>query len=374
MDKLVLVDTHANPDPQRDNLAPDISVYTHDNVPAVDTKTDFSMMELFIELKFAETSDPFRDPKVPLQPQADNFGFENDSDVSRLNRGQLCSYAAAHTGSQFRVHTFTLSVCGRSARFIRWDRGGATVTRSFNYIKQPHILADFFWRYAHLNPSQRGYDTSVSPASPEDLQHIEHVEKCLRDENPAHREFRIIMVPDRDDPDVETPFIISFPPKYTARSPFGRGTRPMLAFNTETRKIVFLKDYWRADVDGMKKEGEIYALLKSKGVPNIAPFGKGNDVRHHTTLTHTLRNEKWACRSRVMVLLSQYRMSLDVVARLLASFKSSREFVSAIADAMTGKTLFANSDRKSNFSLLQRINMPISMLMFFIVTSVRVTS
>lgn len=111
----------------------------------------------------------------------------------------------------------------------------------------------------------------------------------------------------------------------------------MLAFDTEIREIVFLKDYWRADVDGMKKEGEIYALLASKRVPNIAPFGKGNDVRDHTTLTHTLRNKKWACWSRNMVLLRQYRMSLDIVGRDLADFNSSWEFVGAIADAMKGK-------------------------------------
>jgi len=138
-DKLVLIDPHANPDTQRDNLAPDISVYADSNVPDADAKTDFSKMELFIELKLAETSDPFRDPKDPLQPQAENFRFENYSDVSRFNRGQLCSYAVAHARSQFRVHTFTLSIC---------DRGGATVTRSFDYIKEPHILAHFFWRYA----------------------------------------------------------------------------------------------------------------------------------------------------------------------------------------------------------------------------------
>ena len=111
MDKFVLVDTHANPDVQRDNLAPDISVYADDNVPDADAKTDFSKMELFVELKFAETSDPFRDPKDPLQPQAENFRFENDSDFSRLNRSQLCSYAAAHAGSQFRVPAITLSKC-----------------------------------------------------------------------------------------------------------------------------------------------------------------------------------------------------------------------------------------------------------------------
>jgi hypothetical protein len=54
---------------------------------------------------------------------------------------------------------------------------------------------------------------------------------------------------------------------------------------------IFLKDYRRADVDGMEKEGEIYALLESNRVPNIAHFGKGNDVRDHTTLTHTQRRE-----------------------------------------------------------------------------------
>ncbi|KIM77223.1 hypothetical protein PILCRDRAFT_625276 [Piloderma croceum F 1598] len=132
VDKLVFVDTHANPDTQRDGLAPDISIYAPNNVPDVGAKTDFSKMELFVEFKFAETSDPFRDP---LQPRAEKFRFENNSDVSQLNRGQLCSYTAAHAGSQFRVCTFTLSICGRSARFIRWDRSGATVTRSFDYIK-----------------------------------------------------------------------------------------------------------------------------------------------------------------------------------------------------------------------------------------------
>jgi len=116
----------------------------------------------------------------------------------------------------------SLSICGWFARFIRWDRSGAIVTQSFDYIKEPHILASFFWRYAHLNQSQRGYNASVSPASPEDLQQIQHVEHRFRKDNPAHCEFRIIMVLDRDVPKVETPFIISFPLKYTARSPFGR--------------------------------------------------------------------------------------------------------------------------------------------------------
>jgi hypothetical protein len=101
--KLVLINTHANGDAQRDNLAPDISIHAVDNVSDADVKTNFSRMELFVELKFAELSDPFREPKDR---------FENDPDFPRLNRGQLCSYTAAHAGSQFRVHTLTLSICG----------------------------------------------------------------------------------------------------------------------------------------------------------------------------------------------------------------------------------------------------------------------
>jgi hypothetical protein len=98
VDKLVLIDTRANPDTQQDNLAPDISVYATDNIPDANAKTNFSKMELFVELKFAETSDPFRDPK---EPQAKSFRFKNDSDVSQLNCSQLCSYATAHAGLSF---------------------------------------------------------------------------------------------------------------------------------------------------------------------------------------------------------------------------------------------------------------------------------
>jgi hypothetical protein len=63
-----------------------------------------------------------------------------------------------------------------------------------------------------------------------------------------------IMVPGHNVPEVETPFIVSSPPKYTTHSPFGRATWPMVAFNMETRQLVFLKEYWRVDVGGMEKE------------------------------------------------------------------------------------------------------------------------
>jgi hypothetical protein len=49
MNKLVLIDTQANLDAQRDNLAPDIAVYAADNVPDANAKTDFYKMEFFVK-------------------------------------------------------------------------------------------------------------------------------------------------------------------------------------------------------------------------------------------------------------------------------------------------------------------------------------
>ena len=68
------------------------------------------------------------------------------------------------------------------------------------YIKHPHFLAGFFCRYDYLDRCRQGYDTSVSSATPEDILLIHPFEGRLRDNNPAHREFRILMVPDCDEP------------------------------------------------------------------------------------------------------------------------------------------------------------------------------
>ena len=52
------INTHANPDTQRDKLAPDISIYPINDQPQGDAKTDFSKMVLFVEFKSDDTSIP----------------------------------------------------------------------------------------------------------------------------------------------------------------------------------------------------------------------------------------------------------------------------------------------------------------------------
>ncbi|KAF8227716.1 hypothetical protein L208DRAFT_1491744, partial [Tricholoma matsutake] len=137
-------------------------------------------MDIFVEFKFADTSNPFRDPEDPLHPKAGDFRFENDSDDAQLVRGQLASYAAALAGCQFRIHIFCVLVCRMYARFICWDCDGAIVTRRFNYFNNPHFLAGFFWRYNHLDRRCQGYDTSVSSVTLEDIQQIQPFERASK--------------------------------------------------------------------------------------------------------------------------------------------------------------------------------------------------
>jgi hypothetical protein len=126
-------------------------------------------MEMWLEFKHKTNLDCFQDPKDRSGPIGD-FPFEKNTIMGRKFRGQLASYAAAHMGSQFRVHAFSVFICGHFARFIRWDRAGAIVSERFDYTMQSTPLADFFWRYSHLDPRSRGDDTSVSmPSNDETL-------------------------------------------------------------------------------------------------------------------------------------------------------------------------------------------------------------
>jgi hypothetical protein len=321
-----------------DGLSTDVSGYPNDDLPP-DANTNFSKMSIFVEFKFQLKDDPFDDSAIGAEL------FERDTLLHKQHRGQIAAYSAAISGSQFRVHVFSLSICANTVRFIRWDRCGAVVSARFDYLQQPRLLANFFWRYSHLDPSVQGYDPTVSIPSDAEKKAARDAFKAEKRLDREDQEFRKIMVPDAHDSKVEKEkaFIVPFPPLYRPRSPFSRSTRPMVAFDLETKKLVFMKDYWRPNVADIEKEGNIYKILHDHKVDYIAEFGTGNDVRNHVTRTQEFLNKGWALRRRpqggeavVLTPLCQYRMTLLVIGEPLINFKSSKQFVSAIADAMKG--------------------------------------
>ena len=164
---------------------------------------------------------------------------------------------------------------------------------------------------------------------------------------------------DRDDPAIQKSFLISYPQDFTARSPFGRATRGMrgcdLDLERSMSKMVYIKDYWRPE--GGEKEGEIYWSLEEKNVPSIPRFYCGNDVCHEVHRNNVVQerrdnpvevhrdNVPQEARKTVPQpkthSVIHYWMALDRVGRKLTDFRSTRELVTAIADAMEGSSVLA---------------------------------
>jgi hypothetical protein len=304
-----------------DLLKPDISIYALNS--GRNEPTDFSLMECHIEVKIDEGDDPFRDKN--LEP------FECDTEAAKDTKGQIASYAAAQLAAQFRVHIFTILICGGYARILRWDRSGTVVTAAFPYHSERH-LADFFWRYDLASPEERGVDISVSmPSQTEDKLARQHLKCGLKDS--------LIKFAVHSDEDGETYHFIGSKPTFKGTaSPTGRATRTFVVYDLKDKRVVFLKDTWRIDLPGVVKEGEIYDSLHSAKVSHVAPFICGGDIPHHRTRTQDFVAEPWARRvgKRLLRPHQHYRLVLGVVGRDLTSFESTWEMVHAIRDAMEG--------------------------------------
>ena len=102
------------------------------------------------------------------------------------------------------------------------------------------------------------------------------VKKELQKQNSRYCQFCQVSINDHDDPTTYKNFFISYPLDYTIHIPFGKVTWRMREWNMEANRIVYVKNYWRAEEE--KKEEEIYQSLEKKNVPNISRFYCGNDV------------------------------------------------------------------------------------------------
>ena len=94
--------------------------------------------------------------------------FEEEADFARRIYGQLITYVKHHHDAQPRVCSFHLCLFGDQARIIRWDRTGALVTELFSWT-QGTISYNFFSHFNEASVKQRGVDTTVRPASLEEV-------------------------------------------------------------------------------------------------------------------------------------------------------------------------------------------------------------
>lgn len=164
----------------------------------------FFRMELFFKFKLTDTSDPFRG-LLSYTPHGVCFMFTN---------------------VHLSLFLFAENMWGSYV--------GIEMAQPL-----PHYFLAFLGGYGHLDRHQQDYDTSVSSRLWRIFNKSNRSEVAYKKRRKSRSPW-IPIAPDLHEPEVEKRFVISFPPKYKARSPFGRSTRPTPYM--ETREIVFLKD------------------------------------------------------------------------------------------------------------------------------------
>ncbi|PSR76423.1 hypothetical protein PHLCEN_2v8458 [Hermanssonia centrifuga] len=243
-------------------------------------------MQLYIELKSSERQDAFHDSHNP------DDRIEKQTDESSKHRGQIIHYAAEQMAVQHRVSLLTISMTGRIARFIRWDRSGAIVTKAFDYVDSPHLLAEFLIRFSRLNAAQRGFDTTVTPADQHEIASLSSALERYADlfgkrlptqlEEDQAGQQRAYKIPAIIGNGTRTTLVVG-KPFCQPLSPCGRATRGYIAWDIVQGKLVFLKDTWRVVSPGSLSEGEAYEHLKGHDLIHIALY-----VGTSSSLTYAL--------------------------------------------------------------------------------------
>lgn len=294
----------------------------------------FGLVELVVEVKIDASKDPFRDLK---ENETGSFFAEykgtNSSSNALVVLGQIAAYASQICARQHRVHCFTLSIYGTTARLIRWDRAGAIVSEAFDYQKTKWLY-EFAKRLDGASDYRRGYDTTIEDATPEEEEAFvkvitEHVRKQVGPELEGARindyvamhyeKQRVYKFPvhpshmkqlsssdiagdvnSKDNPKqnsspsiksissnyVNVQYFLASRPVASPLSVAGRGTRgywsvklPDKDINEQDYQIAFLKDTWRIAVEDMEKEGDIMIELVESGVSYISDIFCHGDVR-----------------------------------------------------------------------------------------------
>lgn len=386
-DEYVAVCTQNRPDAaDSSRQKPDCGIYLTTEEPR-NKRTDWGTLRMSIEFKRRPVQDdPFNDKKAVYGE------FEAIADKREDNRGQIISYTSELFLRQHRCFAYSLIVFGHFVRIIRWDRSGALVTEKINYVKEPHKLCSFLWRWSHYSDEQQGLDPTVTlveknsddykrmwKAADAELPYGDYVRQYFRrslepkDDWPC---WKIVVNdlpedPPRNDEDDDSDssqgtgssstvdvttqserFFLVCKPHFEERSVVGRGTRGYVALDCKTGDFVFLKDAWRVDMEGIESEGDVLLELHANGVRNIPTVVCHGDVRGQRTLTDTL----WERPAKAPLGLSNplkphrhYRLVEKEVGRPLDDFTTGRDLLQRVLDCLVGEL---NYDMPSVFQRL----------------------
>ena len=289
------------------HMKPHVCCYRKEHLRIVEeaqpsSRTEFGYAELFVEVKPDPSHDFFVDPLPKADHASHEFLASSDDPSFKKHRdrafGQQVAYATEIFARQHRSCVFSISLSGSHARFIRWDRAGCVVSRSFDTRTEPGLLCEFLARFSQTDSRGRGHDITVEPALPEHEQLFrtaitEHVhlqlgceedalEKAVSEHyQPGH--VTIMYVLRHCEVATEETFhrFLVSRPVASALSLTGRGTRGWWGVDLATSQVVFLKDTWRTGDYRYEVEGEVLDSMSKHEVRNIPAILCHGDVPYY---------------------------------------------------------------------------------------------
>ncbi|TBU58897.1 hypothetical protein BD310DRAFT_764502, partial [Dichomitus squalens] len=234
--------------------------------------------------------DPFDD--------REDSNIESSALLRKKSRGQIISYADLLFALQQRTFLFMLLIIGRRFRLLRWDRSGVVTTKSTDYFKHPDLLCDFLWRFSHSSSTALGFDPTAIrlPLRPNltnemddiaiELEKVavDHTNRPLDEALPdgfvftyvlelfknsiAIKEWPRHQLSITDDNGDKHHYLVG-KPTFRASGAVGRTTKGYVAYDVQAKRLVWLKDTWRAWYEDIEREGDVLLRLNKAGVSNV---------------------------------------------------------------------------------------------------------
>ncbi|KAH9936631.1 uncharacterized protein B0H18DRAFT_901642 [Fomitopsis serialis] len=287
-----------------------------------------------------------------------------DNEGARQTMGQMCQQVSKILRRQFLSCLFTVFTCRDYAWLLYWDRAGLVVSKPFNFVQQPRLFHNFFYRFACMTDMQRGFDPTVTRATEKDVELMRSHNKFDSDWHEAQFKASLapgwpiyeVSVPEEhmisadelktgvkaqrgvsqsdNGPKPERKFLVG-KPYFMSSSPTGGGTRGYIAYDVAEHRLVFFKEYWRVDAPTYHPEGEVYLELHKHKVQYIATPIAAGDVCDATGEGHGRSTRAQDFFKDSPPKLIQYRIILLEIGKPLTEYQTSRELVRATYCCLT---------------------------------------
>ncbi|KAH9053756.1 hypothetical protein EDB87DRAFT_1569042 [Lactarius vividus] len=193
--------------------------------------------------------------------------------------GQLIAYTSAVHCSPFCVFSFSVVLFGETGHLLCWDHSGIIYTKLFNWSTQPDTLFKFLWRLNFLSDAKCSCNTTIT--SIRDVE-VEAALSKLRTyeglENVAKVDLHKFLICNNHILNGQIEYHIAPSAVWDSEALFGCSTFGYIAYDLETTNLVYLKDFWCTDCDGIQKEGDVYRELHDAQVSHIARLGLAGNV------------------------------------------------------------------------------------------------